>query len=70
MKNLMKDKASIVRTIILILGLVNNMLVLTGHQVLPIDDTAVNDFVTYVITIITVGQAWWFNNFDKKKVGK
>lgn len=67
MKNLKKDKASIVRTVILILGLLNNVLLLTGHKVLPIDDNSVNEFVTLAITVVTVGQAWWFDNFSKKK---
>lgn len=60
-------KGSIVRTVILLLGLINQFLTMTGHAVLPFSDADVTEFVTGTITAITVLQAYWFDNFSKKK---
>jgi len=53
---------TIVRTICLVLALVNQILSSTGHAVLPIEDTQVETIVTTVITIVTSVIAWWKNN--------
>lgn len=60
-------KGSITRTVILLLGLINQFLTMTGHAVLPFNDADVTQFVTGAITAITVLQAYWFDNFSKKK---
>lgn len=59
----MKIKTStIIRTLVLILALVNQLLTVTGHSVLPISDEQVTELVSTVITIVTSLIAWWKNN--------
>lgn len=60
-------KGSITRTVILFLGLINQFLTMTGHAVLPFSDEEVTQFVTGAITFVTIMQAYWFDNFSKKK---
>lgn len=53
---------TIVRTIILALALVNQVMSATGHAILPISDETVETAVTTVATIATAVIAWWKNN--------
>ena len=53
---------TIIRTVCLVLALVNQGLLLAGHSVLPITDEQVNEFVTLGATIVTSLWAWWKNN--------
>lgn len=53
---------TISRTIILALALLNQVLSVTGHAVLPIEDDAINQAVTLVFTIGASVAAWWKNN--------
>lgn len=53
---------TIVRTVCLILALVNQILSATGHAVLPIEDTQVEALITTVITVVTSLVAWYKNN--------
>ena len=66
-------KASvIVRTIVLFLALINQILSATGHAIIPIDalvpqawqedDATVETVITTLITIVTALIAWWKNN--------
>lgn len=63
------EAGTIVRTICLVLALINQVLVMSGHSVLPIEDTAVEAIVTNIFTIVTAVAAWWKNNsFTKKAI--
>lgn len=53
---------TIIRTICLGLALINQILVATGHSVIPIDDETVNLLVSTLATVITSIIAWWKNN--------
>ena len=53
---------TIIRTVLLILALVNQLLVMTGHSVLPISDEQVTEIITTAFTVITALVAWWKNN--------
>lgn len=53
---------TIIRTICLVLALVNQGLSIAGISPLPIGDEQVSDVVTLVITIATSVWAWWKNN--------
>lgn len=53
---------TIARTICFFLALVNQVLVSTGHSVLPITNEQVETIVTLSATIITGLIAWWKNN--------
>lgn len=53
---------TIVRTIILALALINQVLSLSGHSVIPISDDLINALVTNIWTIAAALVAWWKNN--------
>lgn len=61
---------TIVRTIVLILALTNQILETTGHSVLPITDDQASELVTLLITIGASLWAWWKNNSFTKKARK
>lgn len=61
----MKDKVNtqtIVRTAVLLLALVNQVLVVMGKQPLPIEDEGLSAFLTTALTAIASIWAWWKNN--------
>lgn len=53
---------TIIRTVCLVLALINQALTMTGHSLLPISDEQVNEAITLGATIITSLWAWWKNN--------
>lgn len=53
---------TIARTICLALALINQLLSVSGHAVLPIEDAQVEVLVSTVITIVASLVAWWKNN--------
>lgn len=52
---------TIARTIVLALALINQLLTVTGHAVLPITDEQVNTLVSTVWTVVAAVWAWWKN---------
>ncbi|MGO5113614.1 phage holin [Candidatus Avoscillospira sp. LCP25S3_F1] len=54
--------ATIVRTIILSIALLNQILSAAGRPVLPIEDGTVEALVTSGVTVVTAVVAWWKNN--------
>lgn len=53
---------TLARTIILALALINQILSVTGHPVLPIEDAEVETLVSTAWTVIAALIAWWKNN--------
>lgn len=53
---------TIVRTVILALALVNQLLSATEHAVLPIQDEQAETLITTGATILASLWAWWKNN--------
>ena len=53
---------TIARTIILALALINQVLSVTGHPVLPIEDAQIETLVTTGWTVVAALIAWWKNN--------
>lgn len=53
---------TIARTICLALALINQLLSVSGHAVLPIEDAQVEVLVSTIITIVASLVAWWKNN--------
>ena len=54
--------AMLVRTAVLFLALVNQLLLLFGYSILPISEEELNQFLT---TLLTMGSAlwmWWEDN--------
>jgi len=52
---------TIVRTLLLVLALGNQILTSTGHSPLPIDDSQITDLAALSATVITSIIAWWEN---------
>lgn len=60
---------TIARTAVLILALVNQVLVSTGHSVIPVDDAQVTELITLSFTIASAVICWWKNNsFSKEAI--
>ncbi|MGR3206133.1 phage holin [Bacillus glycinifermentans] len=77
MKNF--DKGTVVRTVLLLIALVNQTLIMFGKTVLPISEDQVNTLAdalylagSTVFTIATSLVAWYKNNYvtDKGKLQK
>lgn len=60
MKSIKSD--TIARTIVLGIALINQILAITGKEVLPFGEDDVYQVCSLVATIITSGLAWWKNN--------
>ncbi|MMZ45718.1 Phage lysis protein, holin [compost metagenome] len=61
------DKASLIRTIILVIALANQVLVASGKSPLPIEDSSVELLVSTILTIAASLWTWWKNNYISKK---
>ena len=60
---------TIVRTALLALALLNQILVYTGHSVLPITDATLELIITNGFTLVMALIGWWKNNsFTKKAI--
>lgn len=56
------ELSTIIRTVCLVLALVNQGLTMAGHSLLPITDEQVNELLTLLATIVTSMWSWWKNN--------
>lgn len=62
-------KETIIRTVVLFVALINQVLTVVGASLLPISDEQITDFLTLVLTIGASLWAWWKNNsFSKKAI--
>lgn len=53
---------TIVRTIVLVIALINQALTMAGKTPLPIADEEIAEIVSYVLTTVASLWAWWKNN--------
>lgn len=60
--NIKCTKATVIRTALLIVALINNFLTISGHSVLPINDEEITQLVSALFTGVTSIMAWWKNN--------
>lgn len=58
----MINKETIIRTILLFLALVNQILSSMGKSIIPIDDELITNLITLVFTVSASIWAWWKNN--------
>mgnify|MGYP001397349814 CR=1 FL=1 len=56
------SKSTIIRTIVLIVMLLNQILAVFGKSPLPFSDEQVDTFVSTVLTAVSALWAWWKNN--------
>lgn len=60
---------TIARTIILVLALVNQILTLSGHSILPFTDQFITELVSMIWTVVISIITWWKNNsFTKEAI--
>lgn len=60
---------TIIRTVVLIVALINQILTSTGHSVIPVSDEQIGELITLVVTIGASVWAWWKNNsFTKEAI--
>ena len=53
---------TIIRTIVLILALANQVLAIYGKEKIPITEDEVYQLVTLIVTVASALWAWWKNN--------
>lgn len=53
---------TIIRTVVLLIALINQGLTSTGHSIIPVTDDQIAEIVTLCITIASSVWAWWKNN--------
>lgn len=51
-------KSTIIRTVILVLALINQILTTTGHPIIPVGE----EEISVIITVLASLWAWWKNN--------
>lgn len=56
------SKGTVIRTVLLILALVNQFLTILGKAPLPIEDEQMSELISLAFTIGTSLLAWWKNN--------
>ena len=56
------DSGTIIRTIILALALVNQLLTASGHTIINVSDDTITQLISAGATIVTALIAWWKNN--------
>lgn len=62
-------KDTIIRTIVLIVALINQALTIAGKNPLPFEDEAIAEALSYLFTVAASLWAWWKNNsFTKNAI--
>lgn len=56
------SKATIARTVVLMVALLNQVLTMSGHNPLPFSDEEIYTVVTGILTVGATVWAWWKNN--------
>ena len=56
------SKGTLIRTALLILAILNNLLAVFGKSPLPIEDETVEEVISFLFTTGTAVAAWWKNN--------
>jgi SPP1 family holin len=67
MEEFKMNKAVLIRTIVLVVALINQSFVMAGYSPLPFDDAEVENGVTIIFTVIASVWAWWKDNDVTKK---
>ncbi|MEC2183894.1 phage holin [Bacillus spizizenii] len=61
------DKGTFVRTFVLIIALINQILTIYNKSPLPLDNEQLEQFVSMVFTTVAALVAWYKNNYVTKK---
>ena len=63
-------KDTIIRTIVLVMALVNQALTIAGKNPLPFEDEEITEFLSYIFTVAASLWAWWKNTMGLFALGK
>lgn len=55
-------KGTIIRTVVLLLALINQVLTICGVSPIPIDDETATNVISTLWTVVASVIAWWKNN--------
>jgi len=55
-------KETIIRTVILLYALLNQILTMTGHSILPVGEEQLTELVSVGFTVVVSLVTWWKNN--------
>ena len=62
-------KETIIRTVLLALALINQILTAFGVSVIPVEDDQITELISLIFTISASVWAWWENNsFTKNAI--
>ena len=56
------SKGTIIRTVLLVMALVNQILAMAGYSALPFEDETISELIGTLFVMITAAMAWWKNN--------
>lgn len=60
---------TVIRTIVLAVALINQILTACGHSLIPVTDEDISEIITAAVTIGASLWSWWKNNsFTKKAI--
>lgn len=63
------SKATIIRTICLVIAILNIVLEMRGYSIIPIDNELVSEAVSIVFLVGSAVASWWKNNsFTKEAI--
>ena len=62
MKKINITKGTLIRTILLVFALINQVLAVFGKSPIPIDDDTVTNLISTAWTVIVSLISWWKNN--------
>ena len=54
--------STIIRTVCLVLALVNQILTASGHSAIPVSDDQISAIISTAITVVVALVNWWKNN--------
>ncbi|TFJ94457.1 phage holin [Lentibacillus salicampi] len=60
------DKGTVIRTAVLAVALMNQLLVMFGKSPLPIDAEMVEQTISFILIVVTSVWAWFKNNYVTK----
>ena len=61
------SKVTVIRTVLLVVALVNQGLAIFGKSPLPFSDESISNFISLVFVVATTAWAWWKDNDFTKK---
>lgn len=63
------SRATIIRTVLLLVAIINAVLQIFGKETLPFTDEEISEAVSVIFLIVTTISAWWKNNsFTKNAI--